>query len=106
MSKQKPVFDHLVMSIEEKRKLLDSAKGKFFSIDFVKSTGELRHMVCKKWMQKYLHGKPGENKNSVSHIPKYYTVAEEASQGYRNINLETVKRVVINGKIYEFEDKQ
>ncbi|MNC81774.1 hypothetical protein D3C75_1350120 [compost metagenome] len=56
-------------------------------------------------MQKYLHGKPRENKNSVSHIPKYYTVAEEASQGYRNINLETVKRVCINGKIYEFEEK-
>lgn len=91
------------MSLEERRALLDSANGRFFSCEWIKKDGSLRKAVCKKWEAKYLHGKPGENVNPVAHIPKYYTICEEAVAGYRNLDLSTLKIVKINGEIYEFE---
>lgn len=99
-----PVQKKVRMTCEEKRKLLDSAKGRWFSAEFVKKSGELRKMTCKKWERKFLHGESGENVNTVAHLPQYYTVAEEAVQGYRNISLDTLKRVRLNGVEYIFED--
>lgn len=92
------------MSLEDRRKLLDSAKGRFFYTEFLKKDKTVRKMVCKKWERKFLHGEPGENVNTVAHIPKYYTVAEEAVEGYRNISLDTLKCVRLNGNEYVFED--
>ncbi len=91
------------MSLEEKRKLLDSAKGQYFSVTFVKANGEIREMTCKKWERRFLRGEPGENKNNCAHKPNLYTVAEQAVEGYRTINLETLKKVKINKRTYEIE---
>lgn len=92
------------MSLEEKRALLDSAKGRYFFAEWVKANGEVRHATCKKWEARFLHGKPGENPNTVAHKPEYYTYCEQAVKGYRNINLNTLKRVKINGQEWEFEE--
>lgn len=91
------------MSVEEKRKLLDSANGRFFAVEFVKKDQSVRKMVCKKWERRFLRGEPGRNKNTVSHKPEYYTVAEEAVEGYRNINLLSLRKAKVNGVEYEFE---
>jgi hypothetical protein len=91
------------MSLEERRKLLDSAKGRFFEAEWIKKSGEVRKATCKKWMSKYLHGKPGENKNTVAHKPEYYTICEQAVEGYRNISLDKLVKVKINGVLYEFD---
>lgn len=81
------------MNIDDKRKLLDSFGGKYFTASFVKVNGELRTGTFKKWEKRFLHGQPGENANPVAHKPEYFTVAEQSVQGYRNINLMTLKHV-------------
>ena len=53
------------MSLEEKRKLLDSAKGQYFSVCWVKKSGETREAIAKKWERRFLHGEPGQNKTLV-----------------------------------------
>jgi len=91
------------MSLEERRKLLDSAGSRYFSAEFVKADGTLRQMTVKKWERRFLKGEPGENKNTCAHKPNLYTVAEQAVEGYRNINLDKLVKVKINGVVYEFE---
>lgn len=91
------------MSLEERRALLDSAAGRYFHAAWVKKDGSLREATCKKWEQRFLHGKPGENKNTVAHKPEYYTMCEQAVEGYRNIDLRSLKSAKVNGKLYVFE---
>lgn len=91
------------MSLEERRQLLDSAKGRYFSCSFVKADGSVREATCKKWEQRFLKGKPGENKNTVAHKKEYYTASEQAKEGWININLERLQMVKINSKIYKIE---
>lgn len=68
-------------TIEQKKAILDQAKGQYFSCSWVKKDLTERHAVCKKWQTKYLHGAVGEDKNPVAHIPYYYTIAEDAVEG-------------------------
>jgi hypothetical protein len=91
------------MTLEERRKLLDRAGGRYFSADFVKADGTLRHITAKKWERRFLKGEPGENKNTCAHKPNLYTVAEQAVEGYRNISLDKLVKVKIKGKVYEFD---
>lgn len=89
-------------TIEQKRAILDQAKGTYFSVVFEKKDGSLREMVGKKWEEKHLRGKPGENVNPVAHKPEYYTMAENGV-GFRNVNLNTLKKATVRGKTYMFE---
>ena len=41
------------MDIQAKRALLDSANGKFFSVEFIKKDGSLREMTVKKWVESF-----------------------------------------------------
>lgn len=88
-------------TIEQKRDILDKAKGTFFSVTFEKKDGSVREMSGKKWEAKHLRGKPGENVNPVAHKPEYYTMAENGV-GFRNVNLNTLRRAVVRGKTYTF----
>ena len=88
-------------TIEQKRTILDQAKGTFFSVTFEKKDGSLREMVGKKWEGKHLRGKPGGNVNPVAHKPEYYTMAENGV-GFRNVNLNTLKKAVVRGRTYTF----
>lgn len=92
------------MSLEEKRKLLDSAKGQYFSVSWVKKSGEAREAIAKKWERRFLHGEPGQNKNTCADKPHLYTIAEQAVEGYRTVDLRTLRKAKINGKLYEFEE--
>lgn len=92
------------MSLEEKRKLLDSAKGQYFSVSWVKKTGETREAIAKKWERRFLHGEPGQNKNTCADKSHLYTIAEQAVEGYRTVDLRSLRKVKINGKVYEFDN--
>lgn len=91
-------------TIEQKKAILDQAKGQYFSCSWVKKDLTERHAVCKKWQAKYLHGAVGDNKNPVAHIPYYYTIAEDAVEGFRNVDLRSLKRAKVNNVEYIFED--
>ena len=89
-------------SSDEKRRILDVAKGQFFSVEWTKKDGSLRSLTAKKWVNKHLRGKPGENVNTVAHKPEYYTACD-TKEGFKNINLNTLKKAVVAGKEYIFE---
>ena len=83
---------------------------KIFKAKFVKKNGEVREMNCKLGDKKHL--KDGLNVNNKD---RYLTVYDMKSQGYRNINLNTIveiscgnqliKRFVGNtGNIYNLVD--
>ena len=92
------------MSLEEKRNLLDSAKGQYFSVAWVKKDGSPREAIAKKWERRFLHGEPGQNKNTCADKPHLYTIAEQAVEGFRTVDLQKLIKVKINGVVYEFED--
>lgn len=89
-------------TIEQKRAILDQAKGTYFSVVFERKDGKLREMTGKKWEQKHLRAAPGTNANPVAHKPEYYTMAENGV-GFRNVNLNTLKKAVVRGKTYIFD---
>lgn len=75
-----------------------SHKGQFFSVAFVKKNGELRTV----------NGQVGVKENHLganptAHIEKYVTVAENLGGGeykYVNVNVETITRLAVGGKVY------
>lgn len=76
--------------------------NKFFTVEFVKKDGSLRTI------NGHVRAVPGhDGTNPTAHIEKYLTVvlAEKDKHGreqWRNVNLETIKRISIAGKVYRF----
>lgn len=94
----------MTVSIQRKREILDSAKGQFFSVEFVKKNGEVREMTAKKWTEKaFTYGSANAQANTVAHIDKYYTAADVNAGEFRNINLETLISAKVNGIAYKFD---
>lgn len=94
-------------SIEEKRKILDSAKGRIFSCKFVKKDGSVREMTAKAWMEKsFTYGSANARANTVAARPEYYTAAEVASGEFRNINLSNMIEAKVNGICYNFTGEE
>jgi len=81
-----------------------SENGKIFSVDFIKKDGSLRSLTCRKGVTKYLKG--GENTTRhikcLKNIPVYQTVYSLEDEGYRNINLKTIKKIAGQGKTYQY----
>ena len=91
------------MNIEDKRRILDSAKGGFFTVQFIKKSGELREMNCKRWTENALtYGSKNVQKNPCAHLPHYYAAVDMQKGEFRNINLQTLLRAKVNGKVYTF----
>ena len=87
------------MSNKQKREILQTTKGKFFSVEFTKKDGSLRKMNCRLGVAKDLKG----GTNSCSNHDEYVTVYDMVAKGYRNINLETLKVVRMAGATITFE---
>ena len=77
------------MNMTELRNLLDNTKGKLFSVHFIKKDGSLREMVCRNEVTKGTVG----GSNGHEDKPHLYTVYDVQAQGFRSVNLTTVKRV-------------
>ena len=85
-------------NINELKDMVLSSAGKFFVVEFVKKTGELRR----------LRGRLGVNKNLTGtgrtwEKDNLITVYDMEAHNYRNVNLETLKsfrcgKVVWNGR--------
>jgi hypothetical protein len=78
--------------------LLNNTNGKFVSVEFVKKDGTLRKMNGRFGVTKHLKG--GVNK-TVKESNSYMTIYDTKAEGYRTINLETVKRVKFGGEVFE-----
>lgn len=81
------------MKIKAIRDLLDNTQGRFFTVEFVKKDGSLRTMNCRAGVTKHLRG----GTSTVGGKEYLYTVYDVQAKGYRNINLETLKRVHLDG---------
>lgn len=93
-------------SIEDKRKILDSANGKIFSCKFIKKCGAVREMTAKAWMEKsFTYGSANARANTVAARPEYYTAAEVGSGEFRNINLSSMIEAKVNGVCYNFGEE-
>lgn len=92
------------MTIEERRKLLDSSAGRIFAVQFIKKDGTVRDMTCKKFVERHLtYGIDNVQHNPVAHKPELYTVSDiGAADAFRNISLDKLKKVVLNGTEYLF----
>lgn len=78
--------------------LLNSTGGKFVSVEFVKKDGTMRQLTGRFGVTKHLRG--GENK-TVREDNSYMTIYDTQVEGYRTINLETIKRVKCGGEVYK-----
>jgi hypothetical protein len=93
------------MSLAERRKLLDSSKGTFFSCSFVKKDGSVRNITCKKFIRSYLTDPSSPQANPAAHKENLYTVAEMAVEGFRNISLDKLIEAKVNSNIYKFVEE-
>lgn len=92
---KRPKPDQLRKAIKEE------AGNKIFSVVFTKRTnGEERKMTCK------LHVKKGLTGAGQSYDPAekgLLTVYDMSKRAYRNIDLESISKIKVNGEVTEFE---
>jgi hypothetical protein len=81
--------------IQTLRELVGS---KIFSVIFQKKDGTLREMVCRLGVTKHLKG--GELKYSPEDF-NYLTVFDMQKKEYRTINVNTLKRIKLDGVTYD-----
>lgn len=98
-----PMNDGGVVTVERiKRSKIEAfllgLGGKMFGIDYVKKDGSFRSLSGRLDVTAPLKG--GENKTEALDRP-YLTVYDIQIQGYRNVNLDTTKRIRANGKVYD-----
>jgi hypothetical protein len=74
--------------------------NKIFSVTFTKKDGSEREMVCRLGVTKHLKG--GELKYSPEDF-NYLTVYDMQSEGYRTLNVNTLKRIKVDGVEYNIE---
>lgn len=87
------------LKVSEIKDLILSAKGKFFTVGFVKKSGEKRVMNARTGVVKYLRG----GASTTAHKTNLMTVFDMKSAGYRCINMETLYYLKVNGKEYNIE---
>lgn len=85
------------ISKTQAKNLINKSEGAFFSVDFVKKDGTKRNMVCRLGVKKYLNG--GELKFDPAERG-LLVVFDTTAQDYRMVNLNTIKKLKINGNSY------
>lgn len=90
------------MEISEKEliRLLDDTNGKFFTVWFRKKNGDVRKMVCRTGVRKYVKGV------GRSYDPKamgLFPVYEMNGGGYKQFYLNSVLRVKFGGIVYNVQ---
>lgn len=81
------------MNKQEIKKLVGN---QFFSATFVKKNGEIRKMLCRVGVKKFLKG--GQKKYDYDNLLTVYDVKKKA---YRTININTLMKIKANGKTIE-----
>lgn len=88
------------MTRDEKLALLKASEGKIFSISFTKADGSVRRMQARLGVNKHLRG----GKDSTAHLKQYLNVFDMQKQGYRKVNLDTLKMFKYGDVEYNFEE--
>lgn len=70
--------------------------NKFFCVQFLKKSGEVRNMNARLGVTKFLRG----GQDSTQHIDKYINVYENKDTFYKKVNMETVQQLTANGTTY------
>ncbi len=83
-----------IIDITKLLRLIDSTKGKFFTVDFTKKDGTLRTMTCRLGSTSKL--KSGVNKTDI-------VVYAATRHQYTIINLNTIFRIRAGGTYYTVE---
>ena len=84
---------------DKAKQLIHDTNGKIFSSVFVKKSGEIRLMTGRLKVKKHLK----ENAKPRPYDPNKYNLIclfDMINKGYRMINIETLKQIRINKKIY------
>lgn len=93
-------------SNEDKRKILDEAGSTFFSVDFIKKDGSVRHMNCKRWIESaFSSGSANAKPSPFANKPEYYLAVDMSKGEFRAVNLSTLKACKVNGKSYNFDEE-
>lgn len=95
------------MTQEQKRALIDSFKGKIFSAEWVKASGEIRKATCKHMVHSAFAGGHASKaqKSTVAAKKQYYTAVDlDKAEAWVQINLDTLKHIKCGKDDYEFED--
>lgn len=73
----------------------------FFSVTFYKKNGEIRKMVARTGVKKYVKGNyTGRN---TTNFPMYITVFDVQKKAYRKINVRTVREIKMFHVTYSFD---
>lgn len=79
--------------------IIKRTKGKIFSVRFVKrTTGEIRDMVCRTGVHKYLNGGTLPFSPKEKHL---FVVYDFQKKAYRMINLDGVLKIKCGRVLYE-----
>lgn len=98
------------MSRDEKvvfcQKLIDATEGKFFNVVFRKKDGTVRNMNCRIKVGKFVKGVglSYDPKKLGNQIVWESVPGREGKELYRQIRLESIERLKINGSTYDFDD--
>jgi hypothetical protein len=91
-----------IITRNQAKQLIAKSAGSIFSTQFIKKDKTIRDMTCRLHVKKHLkHG--GKVASTTAHIEKYVTVFEmngQAKPNYKNINLDTMLTLTIDGKVY------
>ena len=78
-----------------REQLKQLTKNRIFSATFIKKNGEIRKMLCRTGVKKFLKGgEKSYNDDEMNHI----TVYDLKKKAYRTINLNTLTQIKSNGK--------
>ena len=83
---------------EQVLEIFKATKGTMFTATFTKKNGDLRSMNCRTGVTKYLTGVGSKYNPSDYNL---FRVWDLKSEGYRMIDLLTVKEIKANGNTYE-----
>ncbi len=74
--------------------IVSRTDGRFMTVTFKKKDGSIRTINCRTGVKKHLKG--GERTTDPN---QYLIVWSMKDQGYRNINKETIERIVFDGMV-------
>lgn len=88
--------------------LIRSANARFVSVYFIKKNGGLRQITFNKEASK-THVKGAETDRSKKAVisraknnPNLLNVWDHSKQGFRSVNMNTITKIVVDGRVYTF----
>lgn len=81
--------------------IIRKTNGKIFSATFQKKDGEIRKINCRLGVTKHLKG----GKSTIAGKENLIGVYDAQNEGYRCINVDTLKEVKFGGVTYEVDEE-